>query len=251
MSAISDILQIGHFDCAAGSTVERPFLEAVAEGLGIDGSRASFSNKETLLSALLEEVTTFDPVPFISEGGTITNEALAAILQGIKDTKRAKVSLTDGAAAVRIALALFDEGADASVFDPLKLSDERKRALRDVVIREGQSTFRSTVFNAYNGMCAITGVAVPEVLQAAHIRPYAGPKSNLAQNGILLRADLHRMWDTGLLAVDECSNRVLLASRLVVSDYTFLADREIRHPTKPSQHPSSLALKQQREWAGL
>jgi putative restriction endonuclease len=39
------------------------------------------------------------------------------------------------------------------------------------------------------------------VLEAAHIQPYQGPRSNHVQNGILLRADFHRLYDTGYLTV--------------------------------------------------
>jgi len=252
MSAISDALQIQHFSCSRGSTVERPFLEAVAEALGLDGSRRMFSSKDELLYGLIETVSDEDPADYWSNGGTVTNDALRVILEGIKAQGYARVSLTDGGAAARIAAALFDEISDPAVFDPLTLSDERKRSLREVVIREGQGSFRNLIFNAYGGKCAITGCDVPETLEAAHIRPYKGPKTNQASNGILLRADLHRLWDTGLLALHESSHQVLFASRLVATDYALtLAGRTIRRPEKASQLPSSVALEQQRRWAGL
>lgn len=252
MSAISDALGIEHYTCARGSTVERPFLEAVATSLGLDGSRRVYSNKDELLYGLIETVSDEDPESYWSNGGTITNDALRVILEGIKEHGYARVSLTDGGAAARIAVALFDESSDESVFDPLELSDERKRSLREVVVREGQGSFRNLIFNAYEGKCAITGCDVPETLEAAHIRPYKGPKTNQASNGILLRADLHRLWDTGLLAVHESSHQVLVASRLVATDYALtLAGRTIRKPEKSSQLPSSVALEQQRKWAGL
>jgi len=252
MSAISDALQIDHFTCAKGSSVERPFLEAVAVGLGFDGSRKHFRNKDLLLAAIIERATGVRPSIVDLDGGTVTNDALRTILQGIKDRGFAKVSLTDGGAAARIATALFDEDSDPSVFDPLNLSDERKRSLREVVVREGQGSFRNLIFNAYDGKCAVTGCDVPETLEAAHIRPYKGPKTNVASNGILLRADLHRLWDTGLMAVHESTHRVLFAARLVDTDYALrYGGEKIRVPSKVTQIPSAMALEQQRTWAGL
>jgi hypothetical protein len=252
MSAISDALQIDHFKCAKGSSVERPFLEAVAAGLGFDGTPRQFRNKDLLLAAIIEQATGSRPSQVELDGGTVTNDALRTVLQGIQANGFARVSLTDGGAAVRIATALFDENSDPAVFDPLNLSDERKRSLRQVVIREGQGSFRNLIFNAYGGRCALTGCDVPEALEAAHIRPYKGPRTNHAANGILLRADLHRLWDTGLLAVHESSHRVLFASRLVATDYALtLGGNEMRLPQKASQQPSSVALELQRTWAGL
>lgn len=251
MSAISDALKIEHFTCARGSTVERPFLEAVAGALGIDGSRRRFANKDELLFGLIGAVSDKDPRTFRSEGGTITNRALALILEGIAQRGLAKVSLTDGGAAARIAAARYDEEADPSVFDPLNLSDERKRALREVVVREGRGSFRETVFKAYQGRCAVTGSNVSQTLEAAHIRPYRGPRSNFAANGLLLRADLHRLWDTGLIAVDESSFQVLLADRLMTTDYAPLAGRRVRIPVAASQVPAPESLRQQRLWADL
>lgn len=250
MSAISDALGVDHFSCARGATVERPFLEAVARGLGFDGNRRNFRNKDLLLAAILERATGTWPEVVDLNGGTVTDEALRAILEGIRHNGLARVSLTDGPAAVRVAAALFDEDGDPSVFDPLQLSDERKRSLREVVVRGGQASFRNRVLSAYEGRCAITGCDVQEVLEAAHIRPYSGPKSNDVSNGILLRVDLHRLWDRGLMAVHESGRRVLFAPSLQGTDYA-RTTRRLRIPRAREQWPSPRALEQQRVWAGL
>ena len=50
--------------------------------------------------------------------------------------------------------------------------------------------------DAYGGRCAITGYDVEEALQAAHIVPYLGPQSNTVNNGLLLRADVHNLFDS-------------------------------------------------------
>ncbi|HUZ56031.1 MAG TPA: HNH endonuclease [Streptosporangiaceae bacterium] len=53
---------------------------------------------------------------------------------------------------------------------------------------------------AYSGRCAVTGCTVQAVLEAAHLRPYRGPDSNVTGNGLLLRADIHTLLDLQLLA---------------------------------------------------
>lgn len=251
MSAISEALSIQHFDCARGSTVERSFLEAVATGLGFDGSRRSFRTKDDLLIGLITCVSDVDGVALLSEGETVTNDALRAILDGIKTGGHARVSLTKGAPAARIAAAEFDEDGDPAVFDPLNLSDERKRELRGIVVREGQRAFRQLLLNAYDRRCPITGCDAEEALEAAHITPYKGRSTNRASNGILLRADLHRLWDRGLLAVHESTYRVLVSPRLVTTDYSLYGGNRMTLPVSAGQQPSSVALEQQRKWAEL
>ncbi|MEU4360490.1 HNH endonuclease [Promicromonospora sp. NPDC023987] len=252
MSAISDALAIDHFTCAKGSSVERPFLEAVAYGLGFDGSRRQFPSKDLLLAAIIEATTGRWPDETDLDGGTVTNQALRAILDGIVANDLARVSLTDGPAAVRVTTALFEEDGDPTVFDPLDLSDERKRSLRKVVIRGEQAAFRNRVLAAYEGRCAVTGCDVPEALEAAHIRPYSGPKSSAVANGLLLRADVHRLWDKGLMAVHDSIRVVLLSPSLQGTEYEReIGDRKIRLPSDPVLWPAKAALAQQREWAGL
>ena len=67
--------------------------------------------------------------------------------------------------------------------------------------RLGQGAFRVLVTDAYQRRCAITGERTLPVLEAAHIKPYASEGPNLTQNGLLLRSDLHKLFDIGYLTV--------------------------------------------------
>lgn len=67
--------------------------------------------------------------------------------------------------------------------------------------RLGQGAFRVLVTDAYQRRCAITGERTLPVLEAAHIKPYASEGPNLTQNGLLLRSDLHKLFDLGYLTV--------------------------------------------------
>lgn len=68
--------------------------------------------------------------------------------------------------------------------------------------RIGQSSFRVMVTDAYQRRCAMTGENTLVALEAAHIVPYAEQQDHKVQNGLLLRADFHRLFDTGLVGID-------------------------------------------------
>lgn len=76
-------------------------------------------------------------------------------------------------------------------------------AWREVVskVRIGQGAFRCLVTEAYGRACAITGDHTLPVLEAAHIRPYSESGPHAVTNGLLLRADLHKLFDDGYLTV--------------------------------------------------
>ena len=67
--------------------------------------------------------------------------------------------------------------------------------------RLGQSSFRVLVTDAYQRRCAITGERTLIALEAAHIIPYSGEGGHDVRNGLLLRADFHRLFDAGLVSV--------------------------------------------------
>lgn len=69
--------------------------------------------------------------------------------------------------------------------------------------RLGQGAFRVLVTDAYQRRCAITGERTLPVLEAAHIRPYSDNGPHLVSNGLLLRSDLHTLFDRGYITVTE------------------------------------------------
>ena len=73
---------------------------------------------------------------------------------------------------------------------------------REVVTqaRLGQGTFRLAVTDSYQ-QCAVTGEHSLPALDAAHIRPFAHKGPHLVSNGLLLRADIHRLFDRGYVTV--------------------------------------------------
>jgi hypothetical protein len=130
-------------------------------------------------------------------------------------------------------------------FDPKGQDDARARVLREVVQRQGQRKFRQSLIAAYGGRCAITGCPVTALLEAAHITPYLGPDTNSITNGLLLRADLHTLWDLGLLAVEPGQRTVWVSPKVNDSTYQALSGRLLAEPAHPSQQPVFSALQQQ------
>jgi putative restriction endonuclease len=79
--------------------------------------------------------------------------------------------------------------------------------------RLGQRSFQAVVLDAYHRRCAISGTHIPPVLQAAHIRPVAAGGEHRIDNGLLLRSDVHTLFDRGYLGVDP-GYHLLVSPRL-------------------------------------
>ncbi len=83
-----------------------------------------------------------------------------------------------------------------------------------VEVRFGQDTFRRALLRRYGLVCAVTGPCPGEALQAAHLRPFAEHQSHDVEEGLPLRADVHQLFDRGLLSVDPEALRVHIAPTL-------------------------------------
>lgn len=127
-------------------------------------------------------------------------------------------------------------------FDPKDDKDARERRDRSIVYRRGQPQFRSDLMKAYGERCAITDCDVTEALEACHIRPYNGDKTNHVTNGMLLRADLHTLFDKKLFAIDLEMKMVLLAPELKGTAYDFLDRADVMLPDKEACWPNMEAL---------
>lgn len=134
---------------------------------------------------------------------------------------------------------LQTEGA----FDPDNAPDERKRVMAAIVRRRGQPKFRRELLDAYGGECAVTGCSVESILEAAHIKPYGDGQTNHVTNGMLLRADIHTLFDLGELRVDD-KGVIHLSDELRFSSYVEYSGKKVRFPEDPSKAPNAKALKQ-------
>ena len=80
--------------------------------------------------------------------------------------------------------------------------------------RLGQGAFRFAVADAYGRACAVTNEHSRPVLEAAHIRPYAEDGPHSVANGVLLRSDIHRLFDKGYVTVSPDDRRFVVSRRL-------------------------------------
>ena len=153
------------------------------------------------------------------------------------------LSLQSGAAASRaseVTVALID--FSPSSFDPAATEDEREKTIAEVVRRQGQPRFRRVLLDAYEGRCAMSGYDAEPALEAAHIVPYRGRQTNHPANGLLLRADLHDLFDLGLVAVDPSDMRLHIANVLAGTMYEPMHGEPLRLPRESTLQPSSEAL---------
>lgn len=70
-------------------------------------------------------------------------------------------------------------------------------------VRLGQGAFRVLVTDAYSRRCSITGEKTLPVLEAAHIKPYSKSGPHFISNGLLLRSDLHKLFDSNYITITK------------------------------------------------
>ena len=109
-------------------------------------------------------------------------------------------------------------------------------------LRRHQSAFRTNLLAVYERRCAISGADEPAVLEAAHIDPHSKSGDNRTDNGILLRADLHILFDMGLLRVTPGSLRIEIHADLRGSSYAGLHGQSLRARADGGR-PDDAALK--------
>ena len=107
------------------------------------------------------------------------------------------------------------------------------------------------MLDAYDYQCALTNCNAPDALEATYIVPYRGEGTHEPSNGILLRADLHTLFDLGKIAIDTRTMTVILNDELNNSHYRILSGRPLRYPKEESQRPSTEGLDLHRRLVGL
>ncbi|BFM38811.1 HNH endonuclease [Synechocystis sp. LKSZ1] len=139
------------------------------------------------------------------------------------------------------------EDNENNSFDPSSIKDERTKTAVMLVQRRGQKKFREELISLYDGKCAISGTNTIEVLEASHIVPYFGDETNHPTNGILLRSDIHNLFDFGLIAINETTYSIMISEMLRGSYYQQYDGRQLYLPKTAGFRPSRKALQRHRE----
>ena len=127
-----------------------------------------------------------------------------------------------------------DWDRELAKYDDTLLKNLELRRTATLKARPLQRAFRDALFQTYLDRCVVSGCMVPEALEAAHIMPHSGdPKLDQAENGLLLRRDLHALFDAFLWSVNPNSGLLHVSERLNCTDYAKLAGRKVRHKAAP------------------
>ena len=112
-----------------------------------------------------------------------------------------------------------EEIYDELIIDDIPYAIERRRVSRDILERPNQVSFRKNILTAYTNKCLITGVNIRNVLEAAHIVPVSEDGIDHVSNGICLRTDIHRLFDTGHLRIRKDGELSLSKKAMKLENY--------------------------------
>ncbi len=173
MAVLSDLLAIPHFTTSRGSTVRSDFLVTVLEALGGDPTGR---DKDGLIRACVETATGDFDERFWSPGGTVTNEALQAIIDGVSATMKPAQEANPVLDVVWDRALQYDPARDRRYAGVERSPNAPSGRARTSSVPR---FWRPTVNAAHSLVQTLSGA-----LEAAHITPYRGAGSNVVENGI-------------------------------------------------------------------
>lgn len=208
---------------------------AVADAVRPEGDRHAIRLRDT---ALIPR-----PFGFRQLGARAASSPLLAIMNSDR-SPRAWIVAEDDAAFLNGLIAEFGQPISAEVnaayLDPWSLAItqglekiraaivERKTTITKA--RPGQQAFRAEAMSRHGGKCVFTGCRVPEAIEAAHVIPHTGDlQFERPDNSLVIRRDVHALFDTFLLSIHPQSGRVEVALRLLDTVYGKLKGREVDH----------------------
>ena len=225
-------------------------LSRAWETFGLANGTASLSEFRLLISRNRHQLIGPDEDPII--GCTILtepfffNEGIPFRLKsGIQRGTSIDTDSTDGRVLwneVQVRLA----GAALKIDGPATIAAQQRPrfgAPQLVMPRLGQGSFRVLVTDAYSYRCAMTSERTLPVLEAAHIRPYGKDGQHELSNGLLLRSDLHKLFDLGYMTVDPKEKTIVVSQRIREEyengrDYYALHGRPLAQPQNLLAIPS-------------
>ncbi len=120
-------------------------------------------------------------------------------------------------------------GEDDQSANPLEFATSMIRG------RRGDRKLRLALRKLYNDHCAISGSCLADLLEVAYIVPFPSGQVHSPSNAILLRSDLHTLWDLNQIGIDPETMQLVVSPRLAESKYGKLAGRELLERSDKSQ----------------
>src|SRR5205085_2928880 len=96
--------------------------------------------------------------------------------------------------------------------------DTRESVIRTIKERRGQRKFRNSLIRRYGPKCMVSGCSLLDLIEAAHIWPYRGLPNDV-RNGLLLRTDLHTLFDLNLLGINPDTMMIALHPAVAAGGY--------------------------------
>jgi HNH endonuclease len=117
---------------------------------------------------------------------------------------------------------------------------ERQKRLGEQATRPGQQAFGLQIRANYRNRCALTGCVTAASLQAAHIRVQKHIDDNSPANGLLLRSDIHALFDALLITLSEDGKSVEISPDLTDPTYNFLRSVSVNQPVNAPPSPENI-----------
>lgn len=121
--------------------------------------------------------------------------------------------------------------------------DPNIRIQTNVRQRKGQKKFRDKLLSLYESQCAVSRCNVLEVLHACHINSHSISGINLSTNGLILRSDIHDLFDQNLIAIDPVDFTINVSTSLIQTEY-YKYHGKILKSRKDNKKPLEEALQQ-------
>ena len=221
-----------------GSTEPAAYFQAVALALGLEltNERGRPLSKQALARRVVEAAgLTWEPAwqgmgkkhgGSISNPGLLAMEQATAILVGVEGRGASSPPPASRTVPTRV-----DGGERLGVVEPGTTTTTRKQRIDAAV-------FRRRLLDLYGYQCAITGCGVKTVLDGAHVDPYSRSFDNSLANGLILRRDVHALFDGHYLMVEPTTRTVWLHPDLAsTSDYGALSGVSVRPPRDARYDP--------------
>lgn len=237
MQRICELIGVPVIEPLTGETEPREFYDVIADALGIDRrDDAGHQLSKPRLAARIVQTAglPWDPAWDGREtpsggGGSVSNQGLLQMEAAVKIVLEGTAPVSDAVAA--------PQGPPLGVVPEVFLDRRQRERLQS-------NAFREALLRAYSGRCAVTGTSWGVVLEAAHINPFKDSLDNSVRNGLLLRADIHALFDRHILLIEPETRVVHFHPSVTPPDpYAELAGRALRPPETEVDQPDERELR--------